>query len=368
MQLKHHIIMYVSLWYSLDKDRTLTHTCIVIQCPERKVLNARFRLLENLPVWTYAGTLAFLELEASLAMGKAATLPAVYLLGFSTSSSCFPYIRWTHSSQVNPEYSPMFVLVAPSKSQHTANIGRTRLGQVRNQHFSTDTRIDILTCTPGTFQHRIPGGFKMDAAIQVDPDVERHAHTLNVLLAPLVDDVLNETWDLVNGGSTMSKDADLAAKTGQFSAHLAEISLRINDIKTKLDTERNLQDWIRPVCKGLRDQSDFLMTWLASSDRADAFEDACLSGNLGSAILVDLQNKAVRRCCRSLACDELMCRFHLLISIERIDAYISQYLEAVLKLMALYNSVTSGRLDLLGHQQQRLNALISEAVTVLRGT
>lgn len=319
-------------------------------------------------MWTSGGTLAFLELDANLALGKAATLRAVYLLGFPTSSSRFPYLRCTHSNQVSPEYSPMFVLVAPPKSQHTPTIGRTRLGQVRNQHFSADTRIGILTGSLGIFQHRVPEGSKMDAAIQGDPDVERHVHTLNVLLAPIVDDVLNETWDLVNGDSTTSKDADLTAKAGQFSAHLAEISLRISDIKTKIDRERDLQDWIRPVCKGLMDQSDFLMTWLACNDRADRFEDACLSGNLGSAILVDSQNKAIRRCCRSLACDELMCRAHLLISIERIDTYISQYFEAVFKLMVLYNSVTSGRMDLLRHQQQRLNALISEAVAILRGT
>lgn len=208
----------------------------------------------------------------------------------------------------------------------------------------------------------------MDAATQGDTDVERHTHTLNVILAPIVDDVLNETWDLVNGNSTTSKDAVLTAKAGQLSAHLAEISLHISNIKTKIDTECNLQDWIRPVCKGLRDQSNFLMNWLASSDRADAFEDACLSGNLGTAILVDLQNKAIRRCCRSLARDELMCRVHLLISIERIRTYMSHYLEAVFKLVVLYNSVTSGRPDLLSHQQQRLNALISEAAAILRGT
>lgn len=173
----------------------------------------------------------------------------------------------------------------------------------------------------------------------------------------MVDDVLNETWAFVTGNNTVGRDAGFSAKAAEFSSQLTEIGLRLSDIKTKIDTERNLEDQIRQICNGIRDQRDSLMTWLRSREFADALEDACLAGDLDFAILADLQARAARRCCGLSAFDELMYRVYLTDSLGRMKTYIRQYTAAILELIVLNDTLHSGKLASLKRQQQDLNML-----------
>lgn len=202
----------------------------------------------------------------------------------------------------------------------------------------------------------------MSSSIHEDPDHDHHFDVLVSSLVPMVDDVLNDTWAFVTGNNTAGRDAEFSAKAAEFSPKLTEISLRLNDVKTKIDTERNHEDHIRRICKDIRDHRDGLMNLLRSGECADALEDACLAGDLDFAILVDLQAKAVRRYCRLSAFDELVYRMHLTDSLGRMKTYIRQYTQAILDLIALNDTLHSGKLASLKRQQQDLNMLLLGAV------
>ncbi|KAG6367699.1 hypothetical protein INS49_001894 [Diaporthe citri] len=206
----------------------------------------------------------------------------------------------------------------------------------------------------------------MSSSIHGDPDHDHHFDALVSSLIPMVDNVLNETWAFVMGNNTAGRDAEFSAKAAEFSPQLTEISLRLSDIKAKMDTERNLESHIRLVCKDITDHRDSLMTLLQSRECADALEDACLAGDLDYAIQVDLQAKAVRRCCRLSAFDELMYRVHLVDSLGRMKTYIRQYTQAILELILLNDKLHNGKLVSLKRQQQDLNMLLHGAADTLR--
>lgn len=179
------------------------------------------------------------------------------------------------------------------------------------------------------------------------------------MLASMAEDVLKDTWALVTGNNTAGKAAEL-------SSQLTEISLRLSDNKTKFNTERNLQYTDHLIHKGIRDQSKTLRTWLKSRERADAFEDACLTGDSESAILIDLKTKAVRRCRQVLEVYELVYKLSLAHSTERMRTYDQQYGQAVMELIVLNSTLTSGEMASPKHQQQHLDTLIAVAEECLR--
>lgn len=201
----------------------------------------------------------------------------------------------------------------------------------------------------------------MASSVHGDPDADNHFDMMILSFVPMAEDLLSDLWGSVTGNETADKDAESTAQAAEFLPQLTEISLRISDNKTKVDTERSLQDCIRPIHKGLGSQIKSLTAWLKSRERADAFEDACLAGDSDSAILIDLRTKAVRRCCHSLAWDELFFKLHLVDSAGRMTAYIRQYAEAVAELMVLKYMLASGEVASRERQQEHLNTLMLEA-------
>lgn len=200
----------------------------------------------------------------------------------------------------------------------------------------------------------------MPSSIHGDPDA------LVSFLIPKVDSVLSETWNIVTYDSTAGRDDEFSAQAAEFSSQLMEISLRLSDIKDKIDAERNVEDHIRRICKDIRDHRDGLMTLLQSRECADALEDACLAGDLDFAILVDLQAKAGRRCCRLSAFDELMYRAYLTDSLGRMKSYVGQYIDDTAELLALNDTVRRGKMASLKRQRQDLNRLLHGAADTLR--
>lgn len=201
----------------------------------------------------------------------------------------------------------------------------------------------------------------MASSIHRESDDSRRLNRLLLSFVPMAEGLLNDTWALVTGNKMADRGAEFTAKAAEFLPQLTEISFRISDNKTKFDTERNLQDSCHRAYEDVKDQNQSITAWLKSRKRADLFEDAWLSGDSDSFILMDLQAKAMRRRCQELARDELVGRLHLVNSTGRMTAYVREYAQATVELMVLNYTLNSGEMASQALQQQHLNTLAVEA-------
>lgn len=166
----------------------------------------------------------------------------------------------------------------------------------------------------------------------------------------MTDNLVTNMWNFVTDNNGASRSTKLTAKVAELSYQLTEISLRINDIETKIDRERTLKFHIRQICEDFTDRRRHLMNWLRCPERDDELEDACLAGDSELAILVDMETNSVLRWYQSLACDELLYRLRLVDSTERLKTYVRQYAKIVFKLMVLNNTIASFGLATLKNQ------------------
>ncbi|KAL1865908.1 hypothetical protein Daus18300_007020 [Diaporthe australafricana] len=108
-------------------------------------------------------------------------------------------------------------------------------------------------------------------------------------------------------------------------AMATDISLRIDDMKVKINADLKLGPVILEIRKDLKDQRHGLVSWLRSREHTDAVEDARLTGDRDRILQVELEGRAARRRCLMLTSEHLVLNLHLLHCTRRLSLYMQRY-------------------------------------------